>query len=247
MARLKIEKNGATNFIPLRNNKVDSHALKINNQYIDLTTNINLTSFNKCKVYINGSTYYLRDRYAIDSGTSSSGNYHNRAYKPSAPLTHTVSVPINNYPKYKISINGNFDVCGWFDFNNSSYFDNSHFKGNFSSSVSPINGSGHGWSGYDVTSVSEPSGFDMSYPPLTMNGQLNFSGNISSVSTSDQQIFYRQMTNSRGDGVYVNFRVYLRKSGNNLIVTYGWWLAGYDARCNGNASYWIKAGVTTHE
>lgn len=205
-----------------------------------------MTSFNKIHCDINGKRYYLKDRYFnVHNGTT--GNFNNKAYKPSRPVTHTINVSVGNYKKYKIAINGNFDVMGWFDFNNSSWFDNSHFKGNFSDTVNPINGGGHGWSGYTVTQVSNSNGFNMDYPVQTMNGELVLTGNISDLTFSDKQIFYRQMTNSRGDGVYVNFRVYAKIVNNELIITYGWWLAGYDERCNGNVSYSINIGVCTYE
>ena len=68
----------------------------------------------------------------------------------------------------------------------------------------------------------------------TMNGELNLMGNISDLTNEDKQIFYRQMTNSRGDGVFVSFQVHAKIIDNEIIVTYGWWLAGYDRRCNGN-------------
>lgn len=247
MARLKIEKNGATNFIPLRNNKVDSHALKINNQYIDLTTNINLTSFNKFKVYINGSTHYLRDRYFIDSGVSSSGSYSNKVYKPSRPIQHTVSVPINNYPRYKISINGNFDTMSLFDHNNNSWDSISYFRGNFSSPVRPTDGGGKHGGHYHPSNVPDPNGFNMSYPVVTMNGEINLIGYISDISSSNKELFYRQMTNSIGDGTAVIFRVYAKKVNNELIITYGWWVTGYDERCTGYISSSIKIGVVTYE
>ena len=246
MANLKFARGEEIHLFPLRNQKTDIHALKLNDKYIDLTTNENLASFNRLKFNIGNAIYYLRDRY-FNSHTVTTGNFYNKAYKPSRPITHSINVLIENYKKYKIAINGNFDVNGWFDFNNSSYFDCSHFKGNFSSPVSPINGGGHRWSGYDVTQVSNPAGFNMEYPVQTMNGELTLTGNVSDLTSSDKQIFYRQMTNSRGDGVYVNFRVYAKIINSELIVTYGWWLNGYDKRCNGNVSYSINIGVCTHE
>ena len=42
----------------------------------------------------------------------------------------------------------------------------------------------------------------MDYPVETMNGELNLMGNISDLTNEDKQIFYRQMTNSRGEDVY---------------------------------------------
>lgn len=246
MASLKFTRGGETYLFPIRNHKTETHALKLNNQYIDLTTNINLTSFTKFKININGVVHYLRDKY-FTSKTSFSGNFFNKAYKPSRPIKHTLVIPLDTYHNYKISIKGNFDVNGWFDFNNSSWFDCSHFKGNFSTKVAPINGGGHRWSGYDVTKINDPTDLDMSYPVNTMQGEINLTGNISNLTSTDKQIYYKQMTNPRGDGVYVNFRVYARVDSSNLIVTYGWWLNGYDERCNGNVSYSIKAGVCMYE
>ena len=188
----------------------------------------------------------MRNRY-FNGHNGTTGNFYNRAYKPSSPITHSINVPIGNYKKYKIAINGNFDVNGWFDFNNSSYFDCSHFKGNFADTVNPIDGGGHRWSGYDVTQVDNPPELNMDYPVETMNGELNLMGNISDLTNEDKQIFYRQMTNSRGDGVFVSFQVHAKIIDNEIIVTYGWWLAGYDRRCNGNVSYSINIGVCTHE
>lgn len=231
---------------PTRNIKTESYALNIDDKYIDLTTQINLSSFSKVNLDIGGVTYYLRDRY-FNENSSATENYNNKAYKPSRPITHTISIPIGEYPKYKISINGNFDVMSWFDFNNSSWFDNSHFKGNFSTPISPVNGSGHGWAGYTVTQVTDPNGFNMSYPVETMNGELNLTGNISDLTSSDKEIFYRQMTNSIGEGTAAEFKVNAKVESSNLIITYGWWLTGYDERCNGNVSYSIKIGVCTHE
>lgn len=246
MTNLKFARGEEIHLFPLRNQKTDIHALKLNDKYIDLTTNVNLTSFNRLKFNIENTIYYLRDRY-FNSHSGSTGNFYNKAYKPSSPITHTINVPIGNYKKYKIAINGNFDVNGWFDFNNSSYFDCSHFKGNFADTVNPIDGGGHRWSGYDVTQVDNSPELNMDYPVETMNGELTLTGNVSDLTSSDKQIFYRQMTNSRGDGVYVNFRVYAKIINSELIVTYGWWLNGYDERCNGNVSYSINIGVCTHE
>lgn len=247
---LKITKGDFQVIFPFRNNVTEEKYLVFENgggeQYIDLTPNINLTSFNKIHCDVNGKRYYLKDRY-FNANNGATGNFNNKAYKPSRPVTHTINVIVGNYKKYKIAINGNFDVMGWFDFNNSSWFDNSHFKGNFSDTVNPVNGGGHGWSGYTVTQVSNSNGFNMDYPVQTMNGELVLTGNISDLTSSDKQIFYRQMTNSRGDGVYVNFRVYAKIVNNELIITYGWWLAGYDERCNGNVSYSINIGVCTYE
>ena len=246
MANLKFVGNEKIHLFPLRDKKTDIHALKLNDKYIDLTSNVNLTSFNRLKFNIENTIYYLRDRY-FNSHSGATGNFHNKAYKPSRPITHTINVPIGNYQKYKIAINGNFDVNGWFDYNNSSWFDGSHFKGNFSDTVKAIDTHGHRWSGYDVTEVTNPTGFNMDYPVQTMNGELTLSGNISDLTSSDKQIFYRQMTNPRGDGVFVSFQVHAKVIDNEIIVTYGWWLAGYDARCNGNVSYSINIGVCTHE
>ena len=95
--------------------------------------------------------------------------------------------------------------------------------------------------------VSNPAEFNMDYPVQTMNGELTLTGNISDLTSSDKQIFYRQMTTYIGDGTYVNFRVYAKIIDNEIIITYGWWLAGYDARCNGNVSYSINIGVCTYE
>ena len=246
MANLKIARGEEIHLFPFRDKKTDIHALKINDKYIDLTTNINLTSFDKLKFNIENTLYYLRNRY-FNGHNGTTGNFYNRAYKPSSPITHSINVPIGNYKKYKIAINGNFDVNGWFDFNNSSYFDCSHFKGNFADTVNPIDGGGHRWSGYDVTQVDNPPELNMDYPVETMNGELNLMGNISDLTNEDKQIFYRQMTNSRGDGVFVSFQVHAKIIDNEIIVTYGWWLAGYDRRCNGNVSYSINIGVCTHE
>ena len=247
MANLKFVRGEEIHLFPFRDKKTDIHALKLNDKYIDLTTNINLTSFSNFKGFeIENTIYYLRDRY-FNSHSGTTGNFYNKAYKPSGPITHSINVPIGNYKKYKIAINGKFDVNGWFDYNNSSYFDCSHFKGNFADTVNPVNGSGHRWSGYDVTQVDNPPELSMDYPVQTMNGELTLSGNISDLTSSDKQIFYRQMTNSRGEGVFVNFRIYAKIIDNEIIVTYGWWLAGYDSRCNGNVSYSINIGVCTHE
>lgn len=243
---LKLARGEEIHLFPFRDKKTDIHALKLNDKYIDLTTNVNLTSFNRLKFNIENTIYYLRDRY-FNSHSGTTGNFYNKAYKPSGPITHSINVPIGNYKKYKIAINGKFDVNGWFDYNNSSYFDCSHFKGNFADTVNPVNGSGHRWSGYDVTQVDNPPELSMDYPVQTMNGELTLSGNISDLTSSDKQIFYRQMTNSRGEGVFVNFRIYAKIIDNEIIVTYGWWLAGYDSRCNGNVSYSINIGVCTHE
>ncbi len=246
MANLKFARGEEIHLFPLRNQKTDIHALKLNDKYIDLTTNVNLTSFNRLKFNIENTIYYLRDRY-FNSHSGSTGNFYNKAYKPSSPITYTINASIGNYKKYKIAINGNFDVNGWFDYNNSSYFDCSHFKGNFADTVNPVNGSGHRWSGYNVTQVDNPPEFNMDYPVETMNGELTLTGNISDLTSSNKQIFYRQMTNSRGDGVFVSFQVHAKIIDNEIIVTYGWWLAGYDSRCNGNVSYSINIGVCTHE
>ena len=246
MANLKFARGEEIHLFPLRNQKTDIHALKLNDKYIDLTTNVNLTSFNRLKFNIENTIYYLRDRY-FNSHSGTTGNFYNKAYKPSGPITHSINVPIGNYKKYKIAINGNFDVNGWFDYNNSSYFDCSHFKGNFADTVNPVNGSGHRWSGYNVTQVDNPPEFNMDYPVETMNGELTLTGNVSDLTSSNKQIFYRQMTNSRGDGVFVSFQVHAKIIDNEIIVTYGWWLAGYDSRCNGNVSYSINIGVCTHE
>lgn len=246
MASLKFAKGGESHLFYFRNKKIDTHALKLNSQYIDLTTNSNLSSFTKIKFNINGVTHYLRDRY-FNSQDQWSGNYTNRAYKPSRPVTHTINVPVGNYQKYRIALRGNFDVMGWFDFNNTSYTEGSHFKGNFSSPVNPIKSTGNKHPGYTVTWVSDPNGLNMSYPPQTMNGEITLTGNVWELNSSDKQLFYRQMTNSVGDGVYVSFRVYARVNAGNLIVTYGWWLNGYDERCSGNLSYSINIGVCTHE
>lgn len=246
MANLKFVGNEKIHLFPLRDKKTDIHALKLNDKYIDLTSNVNLTSFNRLKFNIENTIYYLRNRY-FNSHSGATGNFHNKAYKPSRPITHTINASIGNYKKYKIAINGNFDVNGWFDFNNSSWFDCSHFKGNFSDEVKPIDGGGHRWSGYNVTEVSDPAEFDMSYPVQTMTGELTLTGNISDLTSEDKQIFYRKMTNSRGDGVFVSFQVHAKIENNELIITYGWWLAGYDIRCNGNVSYSINIGVCTHE
>lgn len=246
MASLKFTKSEECHLFPLRKIKSENHALKIGDNYIDLTTNVNLTSFNKLKFNYGGIIYYLKNRY-FNAQTSETGNFFNKAYKPSRPITHSLVIPIGNYSKYKIAINGNFDVNGWFDYNNSSWFDCSHFKGNFADEVNPIDGGGHRWSGYDVTKVDNPSGFDMNYPVETMNGEITLIGNISDLTSNDKQIFYRKMTNTRGEGVYVNFRIYARVSNGNLIITYGWWLAGYDERCNGNVSYSINIGGCTYE
>ena len=243
---LKLARGEEIHLFPFRDKKTDIHALKLNDKYIDLTTNVNLTSFNRLKFNIENTIYYLRDRY-FNSHSGTTGNFYNKAYKPSGPITHSINVPIGNYKKYKIAINGNFDVNGWFDFNNSSYFDCSHFKGNFADTVNPIDGGGHRWSGYDVTQVDNPPELNMDYPVETMNGELNLMGNISDLTNEDKQIFYRQMTNSRGDGVFVSFQVHAKIIDNEIIVTYGWWLAGYDRRCNGNVSYSINIGVCTHE
>ena len=246
MANLKFVRGEEIHLFPFRDKKTDIHALKLNDKYIDLTTNINLTSFNKLKFNIENTIYYLRDRY-FNSHSGTTGNFYNKAYKPSRPVTHSINVPVENYKKYKIAINGNFDVNGWFDYNNSSYFDCSHFKGNFADTVNPVNGSGHRWSGYNVTQVDNPPEFNMDYPVETMNGELTLTGNVSDLTSSNKQIFYRQMTNSRGDGVFVSFQVHAKIIDNEIIVTYGWWLAGYDSRCNGNVSYSINIGVCTHE
>lgn len=243
---LKFARGEEIHLFPFRDKKTDIHALKLNNKYIDLTTNINLTSFNKLKFNISNTIYYLRDRY-FNSRSGSTGNFYNRAYKPSSPITHSINIPIGNYKKYKIAINGNFDVYGWFDINNSSYNMGYHFDGNFITPVNPKYSEGHRWSGYSVMQVSNPAEFNMDYPVQTMNGELTLTGNISDLTSSDKQIFYRQMTTYIGDGTYVNFRVYAKIIDNEIIITYGWWLAGYDARCNGNVSYSINIGVCTYE
>ena len=244
---LKFARGEEIHLFPFRDKKTDIHALKLNDKYIDLTTNINLTSFSNFKGFeIENTIYYLRDRY-FNSRSGSTGNFYNRAYKPSSPITHSINIPIGNYKKYKIAINGNFDVYGWFDINNSSYNMGYHFDGNFTTPVNPKYSEGHRWSGYSVMQVSNPAEFNMDYPVQTMNGELTLTGNISDLTSSDKQIFYRQMTTYIGDGTYVNFRVYAKIIDNEIIITYGWWLAGYDARCNGNVSYSINIGVCTYE
>ena len=243
---LKFARGEEIHLFPFRDKKTDIHALKLNDKYIDLTTNVNLTSFNRLKFNIENTIYYLRDRY-FNSHSGSTGNFYNKAYKPSSPITHSINIPIGNYKKYKIAINGNFDVYGWFDINNSSYNMGYHFDGNFTTPVNPKYSEGHRWSGYSVMQVSNPAEFNMDYPVQTMNGELTLTGNISDLTSSDKQIFYRQMTTYIGDGTYVNFRVYAKIIDNEIIITYGWWLAGYDARCNGNVSYSINIGVCTYE
>ena len=246
MTRLRFTKGENNHLFPLRDIKSEIHALKIGDNYIDLTTNINLTSFPQFHFNIENTVYYLRNRY-FNSNTMLTGNFFNKAYKPSRPIKHILVTPLGTYQNYKISIKGNFDVNAWFDYNNSSYFSCSHFKGSFADTVVPIDGGGHRWSGYDVTKVNDPADLDMSYPVDTMNGEINLTGNISELKSIDKQIFYRNMTNITGEGARVNFRVYARVDSGNLIVTYGWWLDGYDERCNGNVSYSIKVGACMYE
>lgn len=245
MASLKFTKGEESHLFYLRDNKIETHALKINSQYIDLTTNPALSSFRNVSFNINGVIHYLRDKY-FNTNAGTTGNHFNKAYKPSRPLIYNMGVPINGYKKYKIAINGNFDVMGWFDFNNTSYTEASHFKGNFSSPVNPTKSTGNKNPGYTVTQVVDPSDIDMSNPIQTMNGEITLTGSISDLTSSDKQIFYKQMTNIV-DSTFVNFRVYAKISNDNLIITYGWYLAGYDERCNGNASYSIKIGVCIYE
>ena len=248
MANLKFVRGEEIHLFPFRDKKTDIHALKLNDKYIDLTTNINLTSFSNFKGFeIENTIYYLRDRYFNDSGISHSGIYTNKAYKPSRPVTHNVSVHIDNYLKYKIAINGNFDAMSFFDHNNNSWNSISYFRGNFSDPVKPINSGGKHGGHYYPSGVSEPDGFDMSYPVESMNGEINLTGNISDLTSSDKEIFYRQMTNSIGDGTAVIFRVYVKVVNNELVITYGWWVTGYDSRCTGYISSSIKIGAVVYE
>lgn len=245
MPILKFTKGSEVHSFNLRDYKTDAHALKIGAYYVDLTQNQNLSSFTKVKFYIDGAFHYLRDKY-FNSNNQHSGNFTNKAYKPSRPVTHTINVAVENYSKYKIALNGNFDVLGWFDQNNTSYHIGSYFEGNFSDTVQATDTQGHRNPGYTVKEVTDPMDLELTLVPQTMNGEIEISGNISDLTSEDKEIFYRKMTNTR-NAAFVFFNIKAKVIDSELIVTYGWGCGGYDERCNANVSYSIKIGVITYE
>lgn len=250
MQGLRIVKKDYEAFFPFRDVAVSNKYLTFEKgnfrKFIDLSTNSNLTSHPNVNIVKNGVKYYLQNRY-FNSQNGVSGSVTNKVYKPSRPITYSTSVVVQNYRKYKVSINGNFDAMSLFDHNNNSWDSISYFRGNFSMPVRPINSGGKHGGHYHPSGVSIPNGFDMSYPAKTMNGEINLTGNISDIGFSDKQLFYRQMTNSIGDGTAVIFKVFGRRSNDNLVISYGWWVTGYDERCTGFISSSIKIGVATYE
>ena len=224
MPRIKIQKNNEVHYFKTKKTGNPQHKILLDNgEFIELTTNKNYTSFPNFKV--NG-LYFLRDIYG-----NATGKIYKlppwKAYWTSA-VTMSFSIPIGQFTKYKISLNGKFRnkcVYDWHNSSTNSIISNAGSIINITNSKYETEWHTGGRNDTDpypeqTLNVNE---IDMSDFPLSMNGELNLTGNISELTSLNRELYSKNWYSSSGsnDGRFDRFKVYARKDSNNLIVTFG--------------------------